>query len=95
MKHIRRGTFETNSSSTHSICICMKEDYNKWIAGEMIYDYYCEKLVPIEEKYKGSSYRYRTYEQYNSSYDLNEYKEEFTTPNGEQIVVFGEYGYDG
>lgn len=32
---IRRGTFETNSSSTHSICICTKDNYDKWVNGEL------------------------------------------------------------
>ena len=29
MKTIRIGTFETNSSSTHSITMCMESDYEK------------------------------------------------------------------
>lgn len=36
MKQARRGMFETNSSSTHSITMCMKEDYNKWINGKVL-----------------------------------------------------------
>lgn len=95
MRQTRRGTFETNSSSTHSICICMKDDYNKWIAGEMIYDNYDEKLISIDEMDKSRSYRYKTYTQYCDNYDLEGYEAEFTTPSGEQIIVFGEYGYDG
>ena len=35
MKTIRMGTFETNSSSTHSIAICTKEQYEKWTNGEL------------------------------------------------------------
>ena len=35
MKQIRRGVFETNSSSTHSLTMCMKEDYDKWVNGEV------------------------------------------------------------
>lgn len=35
MKTIRMGTFETNSSSTHSIAICTKEQYEKWVHGEL------------------------------------------------------------
>lgn len=30
MIQIRRGVFETNSSSTHSICICTEEKYKNW-----------------------------------------------------------------
>ena len=35
MLSIRRGTFETNSSSTHSICICTSEQHTKWANGEL------------------------------------------------------------
>lgn len=34
MRSIRNGVFETNSSSTHSICICSEDEFNKWIGGE-------------------------------------------------------------
>ena len=34
---IRRGVFETNSSSTHSITMVSSEDYNKWQNGELFY----------------------------------------------------------
>lgn len=27
---IRRGIFETNSSSVHSITMCSDDEYNKW-----------------------------------------------------------------
>lgn len=37
MKTIRKGTFETNSSSTHSITMCMESEYEKWKAGEIYY----------------------------------------------------------
>ncbi len=38
-RSIRIGVFETNSSSTHSITMCSKEEYNKWENGELlIYD---------------------------------------------------------
>ena len=33
-RQIRRGVFETNSSSTHSITMCMKSDYDRWSNGE-------------------------------------------------------------
>lgn len=29
-KQIRRGVFETNSSSVHSLTMCMESDYNRW-----------------------------------------------------------------
>ena len=35
MKTIRLRTFETNSSSTHSMVICTEEEYEKWANGEL------------------------------------------------------------
>ena len=32
---IRKGTFETNSSSVHSLVMCNKSDYDKWEKGEL------------------------------------------------------------
>ncbi len=34
-KQIRKGVFETNSSSTHSITMCMKSDYDRWEKDEL------------------------------------------------------------
>lgn len=35
-KQIRRNVFETNSSSTHSLTMCLKSDYNRWSNGEVL-----------------------------------------------------------
>lgn len=48
MRTIRFGTFETNSSSTHSITMCMKDDYKKFKNGKMYL--YGEKLITPKEK---------------------------------------------
>ena len=48
MKTIRIGTFETNSSSTHSITMCMESDFLKWQNGEMYWNRWNEELVPKE-----------------------------------------------
>ena len=37
MEQIRRNVFETNSSSTHSITICSKDEFQKWKNGELFY----------------------------------------------------------
>lgn len=37
MKQIRRGVFETNSSSVHSLTMCSSEEYQKWADGEVLY----------------------------------------------------------
>ncbi len=77
---IRRGVFETNSSSTHSISICSKEEYDKWKAGELLYDdnYRAEKqFITREEaikKLKESKY-YKDLD-YSNKDDLDEALEE-------------------
>ena len=93
MKQVRKCVLETNSSSTHSLCICTQEEYDKWKNGEMIYDYYNDKIVPIP--YDISKFRYRTYDKYCQNYDLESYEKFFTTPNGDRMVAFGEYGFNG
>lgn len=37
MFKIRKGLFETNSSSTHSLTMCSEEDYDKWENGELFF----------------------------------------------------------
>lgn len=98
LKTIRKGTFETNSSSTHSMTICTKSEYKKWENGELLFDRYDEKLVNPKDIKEQDDYRYLTYEKYSNDEDryyLEGYKENYTTPSGDEIVIFGEYGYDG
>ena len=52
MKTVRLGTFETNSSSTHSITMCMESDYEKWKNGEMYWHRWNDELVSKEEAEK-------------------------------------------
>ena len=65
MKQVRSNTFETNSSSTHSICMCTKDQYDSWAsdwdnleADSVLYSNCKEKLVTVEEAIKDvNSYR--------------------------------------
>lgn len=34
---VRQGVFETNSSSTHTLTICSKDDYDSWKRGEVFW----------------------------------------------------------
>lgn len=73
MKLIRRNTFETNSSSTHSITMCSESDFDKWKNGEL---YYCqedgkfyddagrsklikEQIIHSKAKYNDGKYTYK------------------------------------
>lgn len=49
---IRRGVFETNSSSTHSITMCSEEEYDKWEKDETLLDEFNEQFLTKEEAIK-------------------------------------------
>lgn len=46
---IRKNTFETNSSSTHSLTFMSGEEFDKWKNGELYLDQYEDKLYTKEE----------------------------------------------
>lgn len=122
-RRIRRGVFETNSSSTHSLTMMMKSDYKRWQTEELyLYDgsgWGWESNQPVLSHLytRDEAVRFAKYSRYYKDKEVidnealrdmgfiswddegNEYLEsfykEFTTPSGETIVAFGEYGYDG
>lgn len=99
-RQIRRGVFETNSSSVHSITMCMKSDYDKWVAGELVWSRWNLELVPITDEVKASMNTdekdYLTYEQFNDweYLEYETFEQTYHTPNKETIVAFGYYGHD-
>ena len=99
-RQLRRGVFETNSSSVHSLTMCSGTDFDKWIKGELAWNRWEDELVPITEDVKRSmdngEHEYLTYQQFND-YDYIEYEtfeDSYTTPNGENVKAFGYYGHD-
>lgn len=97
MISIRNNVFETNSSSTHSITMCSKEEYNIWKQGQTLYDPYTDMFISVEEYNKLSEREQRNYyteEQY-WDYEAGSYETFFstyTTKNGEEVCAFGYYG---
>lgn len=90
---IRNSIFETNSSSTHSITICTKEEFAKFKSGELVWIKYENCLLPkdqIADEY--DEYDCSTYDKWGT--DLKKFKTEYTTKGGETIIAFGEYGED-
>ena len=98
MRIIRRNTFETNSSSTHSLTMCTKDDYEKWKNGELVYDCWDDELIepskqlPDEDRHYDN--QYQTPEEFFNNSDYETFEENFTTPNGEEVIAFGYYGYN-
>ena len=48
-RQIRQGVFETNSSSTHTISIVDKTEYDKWLNDELLYNIEKEKMLSLDE----------------------------------------------
>lgn len=96
MKQERKGVFETNSSSTHSLTIASQEEYDKWEKGELLFGKYNNKFIKASEKDKQKfPSEYLTYDEYYEEMEMETFEETHTTPSGDKIVVFGYYGYDG
>lgn len=100
MRQIRRNVFETNSSSTHSITMCMKSEFDKWVEGELVWDRWNRELVlitpTIKESMENDEREYLTYDQFNDwdYIEFETYKSTYTTSNGDKVIAFGYYGHD-
>lgn len=86
MRQVRRMTFETNSSSTHSLTICPEETYNKWLDGKVLFSDWKEDFIEVEEltpgDYEEAGIKYEACKRkyYKSWNELSaEEKKEYTT----------------
>lgn len=99
---VRRGVFETNSSSVHSITMCSASDFDNWRTGGLVFDrwnscltYVTEQIANIMSDEKND--RYYTFKDFFSDYEKMEFEtfeDSFMTKSGEKVVAFGYYGHD-
>lgn len=95
---IRVGTFETNSSSVHSLTITSLDEFNMWKNGDMLFDSYAEKLInkqDADEEYihSGVYYTFDSYfEEFAGYYETFEHEKKV---DGVDVIVFGYFGYGG
>ena len=97
MLQIRRNVFETNSSSTHSIVLCLKKDYNLFKSGAYYYIDSCrldkkfvtwDELVDIVKNNKILVGK-------NVYYDMIKYKEQGNEEDLEELLKdWSIYTYD-
>lgn len=85
MRQIRKNVFETNSSSTHSLTMCTKEEYDNWKNGKLLFDSYYKKFVSSLELTKADFEKAENnYESHKQKYQKNwnqltkEEQEEYT-----------------
>jgi len=100
MKQVRRGVFETNSSSTHTLTIVSKEKYDQWNRGELVFSAYAKpKFVKPEENmpnhWNEDEMEYKSFDEYWEELEYETFEIEHTTESGDEIVAFGYYGYNG
>ena len=106
---IRRNLFETNSSSVHTITMCMDSDYEKWKSGEYVFNLFDHKLIPVtDEKYQEwfklsdeekkneyIQYDYLTYDQFFNDYEAIEYETFSKTFKTTNGEIVHAFGYYG
>ena len=85
-------TFETNSSSTHSITICSQETYDKWRDGKVLFGDWNQDFIEAEEltsydyecaktKYESSKGKYYKSWDELSTKDQKDYTTEYVLRN--------------
>ena len=89
MKQIRKGVFETNSSSSHSITICTQREFDEFKLGLRVLNW-SDTLIPVSQKDDDCI----TYEEWCEE-NLEKYVEKYQSPHGDKIVAFGTYGFNG
>lgn len=95
---IRRSVFETNSSSTHSLTMCTRDQFDSWRKGDLVFNDYEERFYPIdsltqEQRNLIDEEEFYTYEGYYEMMEYETFEDSFVTPGGEEIIGFGYYGY--
>ena len=98
-RQIRKGVFETNSSSTHSLTMCSNKEYEKWKSGKTLYWGNNNKFgirEDIIEELKNARYNWNNELIYSCVNwdDFETFEQHYVTPNGDEVVAFGYYGYD-
>ena len=103
MIQIRKGVFETNSSSTHSLVMAAISEFDKWENGEV---YYCSNWYSYDENHAPEAFKnkfkqgsfclatevdayYETKDEERDSYNFQTY-EEFC---GDDYSEFEDYTY--
>ena len=88
MRSIRIGVFETNSSSTHSLTICSKTEFDAWKNGDVLFSIDSEKFMTMDEI--KAEWEKDTKDSKKKGYSYSETIEEYIEEN--RIVTAG--GYD-
>lgn len=101
-KQIRRGVWETNSSSVNTLTIMTAEEYedmmqNKWDSNDWLWNIENEEWVKrselTEEDFNEWWYTENPCDRGDRYFDMTTTR--YTTEHGDEIVAVSCYGYDG
>ena len=106
--NIRKSVFETNSSSTHSLTIVSKEEFEKFKKGELIFNKWESKLIEVTEEIKKNLLLAENGDDMEEDFDEDDYEsyenlggdrfetfeKNYKTKKGDEIVAFGFHGQD-
>lgn len=106
---VRKGLFETNSSSVHTLVMCDESDFDKWKNGELVYDYMnCELVPTTDDKYvewskmtdeekedSFSLYDYLTYDDFFENWEAIDYERFEQSYKTEKGETVIAFGYYG
>lgn len=91
LRQIRRGVFETNSSSVHSLTITSKEEFERFKKGELKRTSRGEFIDSTHPDFEDEDSM--DYENLGGG-DYETFEKTHVTEGGETIVAFGYYGHD-
>ena len=93
MTQVRIGTFETNSSSVHTLVLCSDAEYKALKQEKAMIDTWQDKVVPFSE-YEKDRYASR-YEMLDEFFDTDlETYNETKEIDGVIVHAIGKYGHD-
>jgi hypothetical protein len=88
-RQIRRGVFETNSSSVHSLTITSKEEFERFKSGELRMNWRDKFVDSTSEDFEDEDTK--DYENYGGD-EYEYFEKEYTTLGGDVVVAFGYHG---
>jgi len=95
-----KTTARQGASSTHSLTMVSGSKWERFKNSELLYDRHSDNLVENNAftlDNADDEYRYITYESFtNGGFDDYEtFYSDYTTENGEKVIAFGYFGYNG
>jgi len=91
-RQIRFGVFETNSSSVHSLTIVNEKEFERFKNDELRMTWRGKLIDSSDPEFDSEDTE--SFESFGGD-DYEYFEKSHTTDQGEKVVAFGYYGYNG